>query len=153
MVGGLIRNQDQINKRSYLNSFRTGQNFANNQRMENRKEFVQEFWQLKIDLDSTNPKPNMKTELKLSFRQIKGVQVLIAFTLDGGSFFVLCSKEPKDRWFKADSAGFPEMKEFCAKWLNANTRGLDFSSTKETQKVADELRRVFGTFFIVGENS
>ncbi len=121
--------------------------------MENRKELGQEFWQLKIDLDRTNPKPNMKTELMLSFRQIGGVQVLIAYTLDGGSFFVLCRQVKQKVWIEADSAGFPEMKEFCSKWLNAKTRGLDFSSTKEAQKVADELRRVFGTFFIVGKNS
>ncbi len=121
--------------------------------MENRKELVQEFWQLKVSLDRTNPKPNMKTELKLSFRQIGGAQVLIAYTLDRGSFFVLCRKESRGHWIEAESAGFPEMKEFCASWLNTNARGFDFSSSTEAQRLADELRRVFGTFFITGENS
>ncbi len=121
--------------------------------MRNRADLVQEFMQLKVNLDRTNPKPNMKTELKFSFRKSGEVLQLIAQTLENGNFFVLCTKHKSQDWEVADSAGFSNLKEFCVEWLDKNARNINLADPSLAKQVAEELRRILATHFINRDDS
>ncbi len=121
--------------------------------MKNRAELVQEFMQLKVQLDRTNPKPNMKTELKFSFRKSGEVLQLIAQTLEIGNFFVLCVKQKDQDWADAGSAGFSNLKEFCIDWLDQNAKNKNLSDPNIAKEVAEELRRILTTLFIPKDDS
>ncbi len=114
--------------------------------MENSKSIAQDQLQLKAKLDRSNPRPNMKTELQLSFiKSSEDEWQLIAHTLfyRSSSFLVLCRLGDQNKWETVGSTGLEDLKRFCADWLNANIRPINpnFWGSLAGIQISNELQQ------------
>lgn len=124
--------------------------------MQNRKEIIREFFEIKPYLDRANKLKNEKTTLKLLVRLPKPGQPLqlIAYVTDApdGPFILLCEVFRK-KWKPVEMGGFQNLKEFCANELNISMKNL-IDQFDETIGIEEgrKLNAKFDTL-LIGEDS
>ena len=118
--------------------------------MENRQLLVQDFLKLKVYLDRSNSKKDLKTELSFLIRtSTSDALELIAFTDPTlKSFAVLC-KNQGIRWEIQNNYQFYDLKEYCRNWIQTKIPSIHKYDPNSGIELGQELRTVFSTLFIV----
>ncbi len=124
--------------------------FARLDRMQNRKELFQEYFEIKIYIDKGNRLASEKTELLfLACRPLgtPNIALIVKTTSKTNSNFVLlCEYRPGLKWMSVQGSQFPVLKDFCTQELN-RCLNKDFQKTFSEQigiQLGQDLARKLG---------